>query len=235
MLRRLAPYMSKYKIYAILCPILMILEVSVDIIIPYLMSFVVDTGIANRDISYILRIGLLMIGFALFGMTTGIISTHLGAKAGYGFAAEVRADAYRSVPLAKFDRLAQLTHVELVSLPSGTGVEQIKPWRGERPLIVLPAGVDQSSGAFMDTAAIMCSLDLVITSDTAIAHLAGALGVPTWIALGYIPDWRCLLARDDSPWYPSVRLFRQPSMGDWESVFNAICQELRTLNSPDSN
>ena len=79
MLRRLAPYMSKYKIYAILCPILMILEVSVDIIIPYLMSFVVDTGIANRDISYILwsfddRL------CALFGMTTGIISCIWGQK-----------------------------------------------------------------------------------------------------------------------------------------------------------
>lgn len=112
MLRRLAPYMSKYKIYAILCPILMILEVSVDIIIPYLMSFVVDTGIANRDISYILRIGLLMIGFALFGMTTGIISTHLGAKAGYGFAAEVRADAYRSVQRFSF------ANIDAMSVPS---------------------------------------------------------------------------------------------------------------------
>ncbi len=145
------------------------------------------------------------------------------------------ADAYRSVPLAKFERLAQFPQVELVSLQNGFGVEQIQHWRGARRLIVLPEDVDQSSGAFMDTAAIMHSLDLVITSDTAIAHLAGALGVPTWIALGYIPDWRWLLAREDSPWYPSVRLFRQPSMGDWESVFNAICQELRTLNSPDSN
>ena len=78
----------------------------------------------------------------------------------------------------------------------------------------------------MDTAAIMHSLDLVITSDTAIAHLAGALGLPTWIALGYVPDWRWLPERDDSPWYPSLRLFRQSKMGDWSSVFDEIKQAL---------
>ena len=81
----------------------------------------------------------------------------------------------------------------------------------------------------MDTAAIMHTLDLVITSDTAIAHLAGALGIPTWIALGYTPDWRWLLERDDSPWYPSVRLFRQPKIGDWSSVFEQIAAALTKL------
>jgi ADP-heptose:LPS heptosyltransferase len=78
----------------------------------------------------------------------------------------------------------------------------------------------------MDTAAVMRSLDLVISSDTSIAHLAGALGVPTWIALSYVPDWRWLLERKDTPWYSSVRLFRQPTMGDWSSVFAAMCQRL---------
>lgn len=142
-----------------------------------------------------------------------------------------QADTYRSLPLANFERLSSLPNIELVSLQSGVGTEQIAHWRGARPLTLLPPDVDQSSGAFMDTAAIMHSLDLVITSDTAIAHLAGALGVPTWIALGYVPDWRWLLDRSDSPWYPSVRLFRQPKMGDWSSVFDHMAAALPELVS----
>ena len=140
-----------------------------------------------------------------------------------------QADAYRSLPLSCFERLAAIPNVELVSLQRSVGTEQIAQWNGARPLTLLPDDVDQSSGAFMDTAAIMHSLDLVITSDTAMAHLAGALGTPTWIALGYVPDWRWLLDRDDSPWYPSVRLFRQPSMGDWSSVFDQIAEALNQL------
>lgn len=137
-----------------------------------------------------------------------------------------QADLFRSVPLAYFQPLADLPAVEWISLQSGFGVEQLASWRGQRPLTVLGDQVDQSSGAFMDTAAIIQTLDLVITTDTAIAHLAGALGLPTWIALGYVPDWRWLLGRDDSPWYPTVKLFRQPSMGDWSSVFVRIKNSL---------
>ncbi len=137
-----------------------------------------------------------------------------------------QADAYRSLPLAQFESLATSPSIEWYSLQRGAGTEQIAAWRGAQPLVLLPHDVDQSSGAFMDTAAIMHSLDLVITSDTAIAHLAGSLGIPTWIALGYVPDWRWLLGRRDSPWYPSVRLFRQPSMGDWSSVFEHMAAEL---------
>jgi ADP-heptose:LPS heptosyltransferase len=73
---------------------------------------------------------------------------------------------------------------------------------------------------------VMESLDLIITSDTAIAHLAGALGKPTWVALQYVPDWRWLLDRNDSPWYPTMRLFRQQRVGDWEGVFAQIQQAL---------
>lgn len=143
-----------------------------------------------------------------------------------------QADAYRSLPLKQFEMLATSSSVEWISLQRGGGTEQISDWQGVQPLTLLPADVDQSSGAFMDTAAIMQSLDLVITSDTAIAHLAGGLGIPTWIALGYVPDWRWLLDRDDSPWYPSVRLFRQPSMGDWSSVFEQMATALpRAINT----
>jgi ADP-heptose:LPS heptosyltransferase len=74
----------------------------------------------------------------------------------------------------------------------------------------------------MDTAAVMKNLDLVITSDTAIPHLAGALGVPVWLALPYVPEWRWLLDRADSPWYPTMCLFRQKSPGDWTSPMNEI-------------
>ncbi len=69
------------------------------------------------------------------------------------------------------------------------------------------------------------NLDLVITVDTAVAHCAGALGVPVWVALPFAPDWRWLLKREDSPWYPSMRLFRQPHLGDWDDVFDRITQE----------
>ena len=79
----------------------------------------------------------------------------------------------------------------------------------------------------MDTAAIMKNLDLVITSDTAIAHLAGALAVPTWLALPHVPDWRWLLDRTDSPWYPTLRLFRQKSPGNWTTVFQEIHSSLQ--------
>jgi hypothetical protein len=85
---------------------------------------------------------------------------------------------------------------------------------------------DDGEDAFLDTAAIMSALDLVITSDTAIAHLAGALGKPVWIALKFVPDWRWLLDRTDSPWYPTARLFRQTRMDDWQSVMREMADAL---------
>jgi ADP-heptose:LPS heptosyltransferase len=84
---------------------------------------------------------------------------------------------------------------------------------------------------FLDTAAVMSCLDLVVTADTAIAHLAGALGRPVWIALTVSPDWRWLLERADSPWYPSVRLFRQPSLGNWGAVFKEMAEKLGRLGA----
>ena len=75
----------------------------------------------------------------------------------------------------------------------------------------------------------MANLDLIISCDTSIPHLAGALGRPVWVALNHVPDWRWLLDRDDSPWYPTARLFRQTRRGDWSSVFAQIERELRSL------
>jgi len=89
-----------------------------------------------------------------------------------------------------------------------------------------------SDAAFLDTAAVMNHLDLVVTSDTAIAHLAGALGVRVWVALSLAPDWRWMLDRQDSPWYPSMRLFRQSRLGQWSDVFERMADELRQLEPP---
>jgi ADP-heptose:LPS heptosyltransferase len=82
----------------------------------------------------------------------------------------------------------------------------------------------------LDTAAVIKNLDLVLGCDTAIPHLAGALGVPVWVALSISPDWRWLLERQDTPWYPTMRLFRQKRLGDWDEVFQRIASELTTLS-----
>jgi ADP-heptose:LPS heptosyltransferase len=86
--------------------------------------------------------------------------------------------------------------------------------------------LDAALADFADTAAVVEALDLVITVDTAVAHLAGALGKPVWILVSSIQDWRWLLQREDSPWYPTARLFRQPEIGDWDSVIGRLAREL---------
>jgi hypothetical protein len=119
--------------------------------------------------------------------------------------------------------------VRLVSLQKGVGWEQIAEVAAGCPVIDFGPDLDAANGAFMDTAAIMRSLDLVITSDTAIAHLAGALGVRVWLALGYSCDWRWMDDRTDSPWYPTMRLFRQTSLGDWDELFARVARDLARL------
>jgi len=133
----------------------------------------------------------------------------------------------RSMPLAALAPLAKIPGVSLVSLQKGPGVEQLKD-AGFRVLDLGPqfdAGVD----AFLDTAAVVSTLDLVISTDTAVAHLAGALARPVWTALPVVPEWRWLLDRSDSPWYPTMRLFRQTRRGDWESVVAALAAALEPL------
>jgi len=88
-------------------------------------------------------------------------------------------------------------------------------------------GIPESPGNFADLAALIVNLDLVITADNAIAHLAGTLGKPVWVLLPWLPDWRWQLERDDSPWYPSARLFRQPAPGEWAPTFNRIRSALQ--------
>src|SRR5262249_12229316 len=99
---------------------------------------------------------------------------------------------------------------QIARLPAGTHVE------------VLGDEFDGGPDAFIDTAAVMANLDLVVSADISIGHLAGALGRPAWVGLSYIPDWRWLLDREDSPWYPTMRLFRQEKDRNWNSVFSRI-------------
>jgi tetratricopeptide (TPR) repeat protein len=123
----------------------------------------------------------------------------------------------RDIPLEFFIALAQLPGVRLINLQKD-GQQELAAVTNST-VVELGNTVDTERGAFMDTAAIMKNLDLVITSDTAIPHLAGALGVSVWLALPYVPDWRWLLDRSDSPWYPTMQLFRQKSPGNWADVF----------------
>lgn len=128
----------------------------------------------------------------------------------------------RSCLLSTFAQLASVPNVEFYSLQVGEGGEQIHECPPGFPVIDLTGHVHD----FADTAAFISNLDLVISIDTAVAHLAGALGIRTWTILPYSPDWRWLCERQDSPWYPSMRLFRQPSQGDWPSLMNDVAAAL---------
>ena len=134
-------------------------------------------------------------------------------------------DELRSIPLSQFESLAGVEGVSLVSLQKGHGIEQAELNRERVPLTLFPE-LDQD-GAFVDSAAIVHYLDLIITSDSAVAHLAGSLGRPVWVLLGVSCDWRWQSERSDSPWYPTMRLFRQQTMGDWAGVFREVAEALR--------
>jgi hypothetical protein len=140
-----------------------------------------------------------------------------------------RRDRFRSIPLLQLAPLARLEGVQLVSLQKGPGIDQLHEVSRNFPVTDLGGRLDETSGAFMDTAAVMMNLHLVIAADVAIAHLAGALGVRVWLALPAPPDWRWLLERADCPWYPTMRLFRQAQPGDWASVFERMAAEVRAL------
>jgi len=135
----------------------------------------------------------------------------------------------RTFPLSAFLKLSHIEGVRLISLQKNRGSEQVVPLRDQMPVETLPDDFDGGDEAFMDSAAVLNCVDLFITCDTALAHLAGALGVKTWLLLKNIPDWRWMLGRQDSPWYPSIRLFRQPIEGDWAGVFTKIEEELKVI------
>ncbi len=139
------------------------------------------------------------------------------------------ADRARSMPLSALAPLAEIAGVRLISLQKGAGEEQLSLLPPSMRVETLRADFDAGQDAFVDTAAAMASLDLIVTCDTSIAHLAGALAAPVWVALKSDAEWRWLTGRADSPWYPTMRLFRQPRRGAWREVFEAIAVEVAAL------
>ena len=136
--------------------------------------------------------------------------------------------AAKSLAAHKFTPFGTVPGIRLYSLQKENGTEQIKKLSPDFNLHTFDDTFDQTNGRFMDTAAVIKNLDLVV--DTSIAHLAGAIGTPVWVALPEPSDWRWMLNRSDSPWYPNdFKLFRQSKSGDWDSVIKTIVQELQNL------
>ncbi|BAI74083.1 TPR domain-containing protein (plasmid) [Azospirillum sp. B510] len=133
-----------------------------------------------------------------------------------------RNDRNRSIPVAALRPLLAVPGVRFINLQSGEAAAELN----RLPGVAVPAAMGRVRD-FADTAAILANLDLLITVDTAIAHLAGAMGVPCWLMLPHVPDWRWLLDRADSPWYPSLRLFRQPRPGDWATALGTAAAVLK--------
>ena len=131
-------------------------------------------------------------------------------------------DRFRSIPLRQFRPLAEVPGVRLISLQQGPGTDQLTGISETFSVLKIGPAPEKAQRTFCDTAAIIQGLDLIITVDTAIAHLAGALGVPVWVALPLIPDWRWMRDRDDTPWYPSMRLYRQSAMNHWDDVIRRM-------------
>ena len=130
----------------------------------------------------------------------------------------------RSFPLAALAEIAACPGVRLISLQKGGGEEQLRT--SSIRVETLGEAFDSGPHAFLDSAAVMQAVDLIISCDTSLAHLAGALARPVWVALKFAPDWRYLLARDNTPWYPTMRLFRQDRPGDWQGVFTRMAAAL---------
>lgn len=159
----------------------------------------------------------------------GRLESEKGFKIGISWQnSKTALDHGRSIPLRAFKPLSEYPEVRLISLQANEGVEQLED---------LPAGMqvetlgdfDKGPDGFIDTAAVMASLDLVVTCDTAIAQLAGALGRPTWLALKMVPNWRWWLDRTDTPWYPATKLYRQESFNDWDGVFARMAKDLESV------
>ncbi|MDP7281598.1 MAG: glycosyltransferase family 9 protein, partial [Candidatus Poribacteria bacterium] len=134
-------------------------------------------------------------------------------------------DKNRSIDLQQFKPLLSRNDCRFYSLQVGRESDQQRQIFEQYQVVDLSPQLTD----FALTAAAIQQLDLVITVDTSVAHLAGALGKPVWTLLPYIPDWRWLLDRDDSPWYPSMRLFRQTQAGDWPGVFARASKALDSL------
>jgi tetratricopeptide (TPR) repeat protein len=153
-----------------------------------------------------------------------------GLRVGLAWAgnAEHPANRRRSMALAQLEPLFKIENIHFFSLQLGPETAELADWK-DRITDLAPETTDMA-----DTAAQMAHLDLVITIDSSMAHLAGALARPVWVLLGYAPDWRWMLHREDSPWYPTARLFRQPKQGDWPAVIDRVRKALVELAAQPS-
>jgi hypothetical protein len=133
-----------------------------------------------------------------------------------------RNDRNRSIALRSVAVLASDSRVQLIGIQKDIRDEDARALRDHAGIVSLGAELRN----FSDTAAVISLLDLVISVDTSVAHLAGALGKPVWIMLPYNGDWRWMLEGDASPWYPTAWLFRQPTVGDWDSVLVRVKSEI---------
>jgi tetratricopeptide (TPR) repeat protein len=154
-----------------------------------------------------------------------------GLKVGLVWAGDPKPpqDRHRSIPLGTLDMLADVPGIDWFSLQLGPAREQLNT-----PLRLRIADLSPHVGDFQDSAQLLQQLDLLITVDTAAAHLAGSLGRPTWLLLDEQADWRWMLDRADSPWYPSMRLFRQERAGAWEPLIVRVAGELTALRNSAS-
>jgi hypothetical protein len=140
-------------------------------------------------------------------------------------------DRFRSLPLMALEPLTAVPGLRLVSLQRGPGIEQIPAFQKfTRNAMLVPTDGAQSSPADLaDSAAIMACVNLIITVDSAPAHLAGALARPVWTLLSTVTDWRWMARRPDTPWYPTMRLFRQNHLNDWVELVARLTSSLRDL------
>lgn len=159
------------------------------------------------------------------------ISQYAGLKVGIVWSGSSihRNDNFRSLPLTALAPFAKCAGINFFSLQIGDANRQLKL----SPLSDRVIDLTDQIRDFADTAALINQLDLVISIDTAVVHLAGTLGKPVWLLLSYSPDWRWMLERNDSPWYPIVHLFRQKEPGNWGGVIDLVCTQL--IKSVDEN
>ncbi|QDT25312.1 tetratricopeptide repeat protein [Gimesia panareensis] len=149
-----------------------------------------------------------------------VLSQLEGKKVGLNWSGNLQfpRDQFRSVPLKSMLPLSDVAGVQLVSVQQVNGLDQLAALENDWNLWQPGSEYQAKTGDFGEAAALIGSLDLLITADTSYAHLAGGLGVPVWVLVSRLPEWRWLLERTDSPWYPTARLFRQTQLGDWDSV-----------------
>lgn len=135
----------------------------------------------------------------------------------------------KSIPLELFGPISRLPGVRLYSLQKVKGLDQLERLRGELPVIDWTAEMDTGPDAFIDTAAVMANMDLILTCDTSVVHLAGAMGCPIVMPLKWFADWRWLREREDCPWYPSMRIVRMARRNDWAELMERVTDHVRRL------